>query len=760
MSERWKEPLKLKDNNWVEWKAEVRGRLYFEKAHKAIVKPVTKEGETTKTASALQKEAEDDECARVIIEMSLSEEYLRKTEHCQSAWELWELLVNHFEAQSRNSIPTNVERLAMLVREPVEPENLVLELRGIAAKLSDTKVNSDSFLVPLAATMLPAEFNDLRTAIHTKKELTLVDADNIIKLEAKRKATKQTIAAHKPKPEKSRKFCTYCNKKGHLTEECWKKKADAADETSKSTAKAKDKTRVTMIKRKACRLYAIKEGQSEGVPWYLDSGCEGHSAKEETGFIEMCTNKTAVLESAFGQEVQVRGIGTYEVRTRPDMKLHLRDCYYSPELIANFMSASKLNKHGMDILLRRDRTVLVMDDEGVVAKGYEEKGMYRMCIGSDIDRLPKSKMAALRPNQRSNFDWHRALGHLNFDDVARLGDRLPLNRNTGPFECKTCLVGKSTRLPFKRNTIKTTKPLELIHTDLSRIIRVPSVNGAQYFVTFIDDYSRYTTVFLLKSKDQVYDAFEEYKNSVENKFSSKIKAIRSDNGTEYINSRFEKLLKESGIEQTHTHVDTPEQNGVAERMNRTLKNVARCALIDSGLPLKFWPFAIKYAVQVRNVAPNASIQHEIPHQRWHGREPKFNVFHPFGCHAIVHKLKPTNVFVENQLENQRDSNDSTVPNRDEAEATAQETENENIVHLTERQLAEYMEQNPDAQLQALPSRPRLISSGRGKRVRAKAYKVAYVSQSKEISEKLESPEGHEYKNAMDEEYNSLIGKGT
>ena len=321
MNERKRETLKLKDDNWIEWKAEVRGQLYFEKVSKAIVRPVVKDGATEKTTKDLEKEAQDDECARIIIDMYLSEEYLRKTEHCTKSWELWELLVSHFEAQNRNSIPTNVERLALLIQEPIEPENLTFELRGIAAKLGETKVNSDTFLVPLVAAMLPSDFNDLRTAIRTNKNLTLTEANNIVlKLEAKRKGLIQTVAAYKSKPPKSKKVCTYCNKRGHLQEDCWtKRKAEKQEEDTKSQDKPKDKTRVTMINEKVCRLSETERKSRAGrAPWYLDSGCGGHSACEEVGFIEINKNKRATLESAFGHEVEVKAIGTYEIKLVQD----------------------------------------------------------------------------------------------------------------------------------------------------------------------------------------------------------------------------------------------------------------------------------------------------------------------------------------------------------------------------------------------------------------------------------------------------------
>ena len=844
-----REPIKLNDNNWLEWRAEVRGKLYLEKVNKAIIKPTS---ESTKTSAETKKETEDDELAKVIIEMNLSHEYLVKTEHCKTAWELWELLTEHFEAANKNLIPTNVERLTILIKEPPEPEKIVLEVRGIAAKLEDVKVNSTDFLIPLVAAMLPSEFNDLRSAINNKKTLTLTEADNMIKLEAKRKGTKTTIAAQNPKKNKPKKKygdpCTYCMRFNHQPKDCFHKPKTESGEKEKASNQPNEKSKCTVIRSRLCKL-----NKSEKDVWYLDSGAGTHSVCKSDGFVKIDKHRKAVLESANGEEIEVKAIGTYEIQTKNDMKLVLQDCHYAPDLIGNFLSASKINKHGMDIILRKDGTVLVMDDDGLIAQGYEENGMYRMYVD---DEVTENRIAAIRPNQRSIMDWHRALGHLNFDDILKLGDLLPIYRSTETMECKTCLIGKSTRLPFKRKEISTTAPLDLIHTDLSGIIRVPAVEGLKYFLTFIDDYSRYTTVYLLKSKEQVFEKFIEFKNLVENKFGSKIKALRSDNGTEYTNKRFQTVIKESGINHTFTQVGTPQQNGVSERMNRTIKNGTRCIFLESGLPARFWPFAVKFIVQARNASPNSAIGYETPNKRWNGKETDFRMFHPFGSHAIVHKQNTTSDFdargVECRLlqmcdekygyllidkehqeyyesrdvkfihENDED-NPSTTDNRAEemqtlfgdfsqettnceeeintqSEGTPQRTANLDessqsqpetayistepdtpvaemnqsntatletdeqeegeIIRLTDRQLAEYMNLNRDAKLQALPLRPTLINSGKGRPAKAKAYKVLYVNPIKEVIEKLEGPDGSLWKNAMDDEYNSLISNNT
>ena len=199
-----------------------------------------------------------------------------------------------------------------------------------------------------------------------------------------------------------------------------------------------------------------------------------------------------------------------------------------------------------------------------------------------------------------------------------------------------------TRGTHKPKEIESTQPLDKVHNDLSGIIRTPSIGNFRYFLTFIDDYSRYTTVYLLKSKEEVCDKFVEFKALVENKFERKIKKLHLDSGTEYTNHRFQNVIKESGIEHRFTETDTPQQNGVAKRMNRTIGGGVRSALIDAKLPARYWSYAVQYVVQVRNASPNASLKgsrdHEMPYEHWHGQKPECDRFYPFGSTAIAYNL--------------------------------------------------------------------------------------------------------------------------
>ena len=124
---------------------------------------------------------------------------------------------------------------------------------------------------------------------------------------------------------------------------------------------------------------------------------------------------------------------------------------------------------------------------------------------------------------------------------------------------------------------------------------VDSIGGSRYFMTFTDDYSKLCEVYFIRKKSEVAEMFKEYKNLVENKTGKKIKTLRSDNRTEYTCQEMKNYFREEGIKQQFTVEYTPQQNGVAERKNRTLVEMARCMMLQSGLSPEFWAEAVATA---------------------------------------------------------------------------------------------------------------------------------------------------------------------
>ena len=172
-------------------------------------------------------------------------------------------------------------------------------------------------------------------------------------------------------------------------------------------------------------------------------------------------------------------------------------------------------------------------------------------------------------------------------------------------------------------------------------MRTQAANGAKWFVTFIDDSSRWCEVYFLKTKAGVLDAFKAYKSYAETQLGKQIKSVQSDNGGEYCNQEFDKLLENAGIERRLTVPRTPQQNGVAERMNRTLVDMARCLMLQSGLTPMFWADAVAAACYIRNRCPSSSINDKTPYEKWRGELPDLSNLREFGVPVYVLNKDPT-----------------------------------------------------------------------------------------------------------------------
>ncbi len=167
-------------------------------------------------------------------------------------------------------------------------------------------------------------------------------------------------------------------------------------------------------------------------------------------------------------------------------------------------------------------------------------------------------------------------------------------------------------------------------------MRTTSHDGARYFFTFIDDFSRKTCVYLLKAKGEAFEKFKQYKALVENEIGHKIKVLRSDNGGEFVSKKFDAFLVECGIQRQTSAPYSPQQNGVAERANRTIMECARSMILAQGLGLEFWGEAVNTAVYIKNQCPTKALDSKTPQEAWSGRKPDVSHLRVFGCKAFAH----------------------------------------------------------------------------------------------------------------------------
>lgn len=217
---------------------------------------------------------------------------------------------------------------------------------------------------------------------------------------------------------------------------------------------------------------------------------------------------------------------------------------------------------------------------------------------------------------------------------------MDLGKCDDKFQCEICLLSKITRTPFPKKSERKSDLLEIVHSDLCGPMRVESHSKAKYFMTFIDDSSRWCEVRFLKSKNEAFQAFKDYKALVENHKEKKMKFYQTNNGTEFLNKEFNEFLKKNGVQRRLTVAYSPEQNGTAERKNRTLIEMARCLFLQSELPASFWAEAVSTANYIRNRCPTKSLDGRTPYEVWNGSVPNVKYFKEFGSKIIVLGRKP------------------------------------------------------------------------------------------------------------------------
>jgi Integrase core domain len=191
--------------------------------------------------------------------------------------------------------------------------------------------------------------------------------------------------------------------------------------------------------------------------------------------------------------------------------------------------------------------------------------------------------------------------------------------------------GKQTRVPFKGHLGKAKGTGGVIHSHVLGPVP-PSFGGYKYTVSFIDEWTRYVTVYPMTHKSEVLECFKEFRIHFENRYDEIIKSVHSDNGGEY--TPVAQYAKYLGILVTRAAPYTPEANEIAERMNRTLIEVVRTTLAQSGLPRSFWLEAMRNAVRIRNSIPDEC--GSSPHEALTVNKPPLNAFRPFGCLAMIH----------------------------------------------------------------------------------------------------------------------------
>ena len=214
----------------------------------------------------------------------------------------------------------------------------------------------------------------------------------------------------------------------------------------------------------------------------------------------------------------------------------------------------------------------------------------------------------------------------------------PFDGASPPF-CKACVEGKHHRRPFTSSTNRATKLLQRVCSDVCGPWPVQSISGARYFVTFIDEFSSFTVVYAIARKDQVFKCFKDYHAYVERETGCQLKCLRTDGGGEYMSTNFDAYLSAHGIACETTIPDTPQQNGKAERYNRTITENVRTILADTKLPRFLWAELVATVVYLRNRSPSTTTPDSTPYEYFYGRRPNVSHLREIGCRVFAYVNK-------------------------------------------------------------------------------------------------------------------------
>ncbi|GJX25995.1 putative ribonuclease H-like domain-containing protein [Tanacetum coccineum] len=404
--------------------------------------------------------------------------------------------------------------------------------------------------------------------------------------------------------------------------------------------------------------------QDQGI---FDSGCSRHMTGNKsflTDYQEIDGGFVAFAGSAKGGKITGKG----KIRTE---KLDFEDVYFVKELKFNLFSVSQMCDKKNSVLFTDTECVVLspdfklLDESQVLLKVPRNNNMYSFDLKNVVPLGGLTCLFAKATLDESNL-WHRRLGHINFKTMNKLvrGNLvrgLPSKLFENDQTCVACQKGKQHKASCKTKTVSSIcKPLQLLHMDLFGPVSMKSINKKSYCLVVTDDFSRFSWVFFLATKDETPEILKNFITGIENQTDHKVKTIRCDNGTEFKNRIMNEFYEMKGIRREFSVARTPQQNGVAKRKNRTLIEAARTMLADSKLPTTFWAEAVNTACYVQNRVLVIKPHNKTPYELFLGRKSALKFMRPFGCPVII-------LNTLDHLGNQTNGNAGTKENIDEGQ---------------------------------------------------------------------------------------------
>lgn len=578
----------------------------------------------------------------------------------------WDALNKYHEKSTANSIVRLMKRVMTLrLEEGADLETHIAEISGAFQQLADIgkkSITPEDWQVAVLLGSLPESFDTLVTTLESRQdgELTTAVVQASLMEEWKKRQYKNTSDAAasaalftKSKPKHKSKarsdvICYHCNEPGHFKQKCPQLRQQFREWRQNKSA---EKQHVKMVEGSQPEfLFATTNILKNG--WVIDSGSTSHVSSERDLFVKFNAHHNETIFVANGERVPAEGIGTVALnvlnRNGRQVTIWIQNVLFVPSMSGNLLSVRKLIANGYSVIFTPNGSCDISHGDKHVAMGELRDNLYMLKVVTRALAVHEK----VHPENCAH-QWHRLCGHRDLEVVKRLG----INGLVEGIEiadcdihetCDVCQQGKSTKLPFPKHAEKWTKSaMDLVHTDVCGPMQTATPSKKRYLLTFIDDHTRFTRIYLLERKSDVFSKLVEYVEMAFNLFEKRPKFIRSDRGGEYTGKTVTSFLSMHGIQVHYTAAACPAQNGVAERKNRTLIEMSRCMLIEAGLNYTFWGEAVTMANYIQNRLPWKSVP-VTPFEAWFGFKPNISHFRVFGAKCFVHiekekrqKLDPT-----------------------------------------------------------------------------------------------------------------------
>lgn len=618
---------------------------------------------------------------------------------CESAKEAWDKLKEEFQGSDKTrsmqilNLRREFEVLKMKDSESVKEYSdrllsVVNKIRLLGEELSDKRV------VEKVLVSLPERFEPKISSLEDSKNLSTISLSELVNalqaleqrrtfrmeesseeaflvkqkgklVEEVKKAASNSFNkgkqhANRRKGGRRANFppCPTCNKTNHLEKDCWQKSGVKPPQCGycKKLGHVDKNCRLKQYRQNQnhnqqpaqqlnyhddqaqCddHIFAVTHSSNTGCrhTWLVDSGCTCHMARDESLFSSIDKSVRVKVKLGNGEIVESQGKGSVYIQTKQGIKL-VPDVLFIPSLDQNLLSVAQMMKKGYSLSFK-DNVCSIFDSHGAEIVKVNMVGNSFPLNWNSVQQ----HTSYIARNAESDL-WHKRFGHYNLNSLKYMQSKEMVRDMPEIFldgsVCGNCQLGKSHRQSFPDNaTWRAKEKLELVHTDVCGPMRTASMSNNLYFILFIDDLTRMTWVYFLTNKSQVFSVFKKFKALVERQSSCKLKTLRSDNGTEYTSGEFNKFCEDLGIKHQFSVSYSPEQNGVSERKNRTVMEMARCMMIEKKLPKNFWAEAVHTAVYLLNRLPTRSVQGMTPVEAWFGSKPSAKHVKVFGSACYIH----------------------------------------------------------------------------------------------------------------------------